>query len=32
MSVDEIAYARRQKPKDPDRAWRLWKARAMREE
>jgi ribulose-5-phosphate 4-epimerase/fuculose-1-phosphate aldolase len=27
----EIAYASRSKPKDPDRAWQLWKQRAMRE-
>jgi HCOMODA/2-hydroxy-3-carboxy-muconic semialdehyde decarboxylase len=32
LTKSEIAYARRQKPKDPDRAWRLWKARAMRRE
>jgi HCOMODA/2-hydroxy-3-carboxy-muconic semialdehyde decarboxylase len=32
LTASEIAYARRQKPKDPDRAWRLWKARAMRGE
>jgi ribulose-5-phosphate 4-epimerase/fuculose-1-phosphate aldolase len=32
LTASEIAYARRQKPKDPDRAWQLWKARAMRGE
>jgi ribulose-5-phosphate 4-epimerase/fuculose-1-phosphate aldolase len=30
LTASEIAYARRQKPKDPDRAWQLWKARAMK--
>jgi HCOMODA/2-hydroxy-3-carboxy-muconic semialdehyde decarboxylase len=30
LTASELAYARRQKPKDPDRAWRLWKERAMR--
>lgn len=30
LTANEIAYARRQKPKDPDRAWQLWKARAMK--
>jgi ribulose-5-phosphate 4-epimerase/fuculose-1-phosphate aldolase len=29
LTASEIEYARRQKPKDPDRAWRLWKQRAM---
>jgi ribulose-5-phosphate 4-epimerase/fuculose-1-phosphate aldolase len=29
LTASEIAYARRAKPKDPDRAWRLWKAKAM---
>jgi ribulose-5-phosphate 4-epimerase/fuculose-1-phosphate aldolase len=31
LTASEIAYARRMQPKDPDRAWRLWKQRAMRE-
>ena len=30
LTASEIAYARRAKPKDPDRAWQLWKAKAMR--
>jgi ribulose-5-phosphate 4-epimerase/fuculose-1-phosphate aldolase len=30
LTASEIAYARRQKPKDPDRAWQLWKQRAMK--
>ena len=30
LTASEIAYARRQKPKDPGRAWQLWKARAMK--
>jgi ribulose-5-phosphate 4-epimerase/fuculose-1-phosphate aldolase len=30
LTDSEIAYARRAQPKDPDRAWRLWKERAMR--
>ncbi len=29
LTASEIDYARRMKPKDPDRAWRLWKGRAM---
>jgi HCOMODA/2-hydroxy-3-carboxy-muconic semialdehyde decarboxylase len=29
LTESEIAFGRRVKPKDPDRAWRLWKARAM---
>jgi ribulose-5-phosphate 4-epimerase/fuculose-1-phosphate aldolase len=29
LTASEIAYARRAKPKDPDRAWQLWKAKAM---
>ena len=29
LTASEIAYAKRQSPKDPDRAWRLWKQRAM---
>jgi HCOMODA/2-hydroxy-3-carboxy-muconic semialdehyde decarboxylase len=29
LTDSEIAFARRSKPKDPDRAWRLWKERAM---
>ncbi|MEA2904003.1 MAG: hypothetical protein QOI12_1390 [Alphaproteobacteria bacterium] len=28
LTASEIDYARRVKPKDPDRAWQLWKARA----
>jgi HCOMODA/2-hydroxy-3-carboxy-muconic semialdehyde decarboxylase len=28
LTASEIAFARRSKPKDPDRAWRLWKERA----
>jgi ribulose-5-phosphate 4-epimerase/fuculose-1-phosphate aldolase len=30
LTDSEIAYAKRAQPKDPDRAWRLWKERAMR--
>jgi ribulose-5-phosphate 4-epimerase/fuculose-1-phosphate aldolase len=30
LADSEIAFARRSQPKDPDRAWRLWKDRAMR--
>src|SRR6266700_7463887 len=30
LTASEIDYARRSQPKDPDRAWRLWKERAMR--
>lgn len=30
LTASEIAYAKRQKPKDPDRGWQLWKARAMK--
>jgi ribulose-5-phosphate 4-epimerase/fuculose-1-phosphate aldolase len=30
LTASEIDYARRMKPKDPDRAWQLWKAKAMR--
>ena len=30
LTASEIDYARRQQPKDPDRAWRLWKQRAMK--
>ncbi len=30
LTASEIAYARRQKPKDPDRAWQLWKQRATK--
>jgi HCOMODA/2-hydroxy-3-carboxy-muconic semialdehyde decarboxylase len=29
LTESEIAFAKRSKPKDPDRAWRLWKERAM---
>ena len=32
LTASEIAYAKRMQPKDPDRAWRLWKQRAMREQ
>jgi HCOMODA/2-hydroxy-3-carboxy-muconic semialdehyde decarboxylase len=28
LTASEIAYARRQKPKDADRAWRHWKRQA----
>jgi HCOMODA/2-hydroxy-3-carboxy-muconic semialdehyde decarboxylase len=28
LTASEIAYARRAKPKDPDRAWQLWKKQA----
>ena len=31
LTPSEIEYARRMKPKDPDRAWQLWKQRAMGE-
>ena len=31
LTASEIEYAKHSKPKDPDRAWQLWKARAMRE-
>jgi ribulose-5-phosphate 4-epimerase/fuculose-1-phosphate aldolase len=31
LTAGEIEYARRQKPKDPDRAWRLWKQQAVRD-
>jgi ribulose-5-phosphate 4-epimerase/fuculose-1-phosphate aldolase len=30
LTQSEIAFARRSKPKDPDRAWRLWKQQAIR--
>ncbi|HLH93933.1 MAG TPA: class II aldolase/adducin family protein [Xanthobacteraceae bacterium] len=30
LTAREIAFARRSKPKDPDRAWQFWKQRAMR--
>jgi ribulose-5-phosphate 4-epimerase/fuculose-1-phosphate aldolase len=30
LTATEIDYGRRMQPKDPDRAWRLWKERAMR--
>lgn len=30
LTASEIDYARRMQPKDPDRAWRLWKQKAMR--
>jgi HCOMODA/2-hydroxy-3-carboxy-muconic semialdehyde decarboxylase len=29
LTASEIAFARRSPPKDPDRAWQLWKKRAM---
>jgi ribulose-5-phosphate 4-epimerase/fuculose-1-phosphate aldolase len=29
LTTSEIEYAKRQQPKDPDRAWRLWKQQAM---
>jgi HCOMODA/2-hydroxy-3-carboxy-muconic semialdehyde decarboxylase len=29
LTKSEIAFARRSKPKDPDRGWQLWKQRAM---
>jgi HCOMODA/2-hydroxy-3-carboxy-muconic semialdehyde decarboxylase len=29
LTASEIAYAKRMRPKDPDRAWSLWKQRAM---
>ena len=29
LTASEIAYARRMKPKDADRAWRHWKRKAM---
>jgi ribulose-5-phosphate 4-epimerase/fuculose-1-phosphate aldolase len=29
LTASEIEYAKRMKPKDPDRAWRLWKQQAM---
>jgi ribulose-5-phosphate 4-epimerase/fuculose-1-phosphate aldolase len=29
LTPSEIDYARRTKPKDPERAWQLWKQRAM---
>jgi HCOMODA/2-hydroxy-3-carboxy-muconic semialdehyde decarboxylase len=32
LTASEIAYAKRMQPKDPDRAWRLWRQRAMREQ
>jgi ribulose-5-phosphate 4-epimerase/fuculose-1-phosphate aldolase len=31
LTASEIEYAKRTKPKDPDRAWQLWKQRAMRD-
>ena len=31
LTPSEIEYARRMKPKDPDRAWQLWKQRAMKD-
>jgi ribulose-5-phosphate 4-epimerase/fuculose-1-phosphate aldolase len=31
LTASEIEYARRVKPKDPDRAWQLWKQRAMKD-
>jgi HCOMODA/2-hydroxy-3-carboxy-muconic semialdehyde decarboxylase len=32
LTASEIAFARRTPPKDPDRAWQLWKTRAMGDE
>jgi ribulose-5-phosphate 4-epimerase/fuculose-1-phosphate aldolase len=32
LTASEIAFARRSPPKDPDRAWTLWKKRAMGDE
>jgi HCOMODA/2-hydroxy-3-carboxy-muconic semialdehyde decarboxylase len=29
LTASEIEFGRRVKPKDPDRAWRLWRAKAM---
>jgi HCOMODA/2-hydroxy-3-carboxy-muconic semialdehyde decarboxylase len=29
LTLSEIEFARRTKPKDPDRGWQLWKQRAM---
>jgi HCOMODA/2-hydroxy-3-carboxy-muconic semialdehyde decarboxylase len=29
LTQSEIEFARRAKPKDPDRAWQLWKRQAM---
>jgi HCOMODA/2-hydroxy-3-carboxy-muconic semialdehyde decarboxylase len=29
LTQSEIAFAQRAKPKDPDRAWQLWKRQAM---
>jgi HCOMODA/2-hydroxy-3-carboxy-muconic semialdehyde decarboxylase len=29
LTESELAFAKRSHPKDPDRAWRLWKERAM---
>ncbi len=29
LTDSELAYARRAKPKDPDRAWQFWKRKAM---
>jgi HCOMODA/2-hydroxy-3-carboxy-muconic semialdehyde decarboxylase len=29
LTASEVAFARRAKPKDPGRAWQLWKAKAM---
>jgi HCOMODA/2-hydroxy-3-carboxy-muconic semialdehyde decarboxylase len=29
LTASEIEYAKRAKPKDPDRAWQLWKQKAM---
>jgi len=31
LTASEIDYARRMKPKDPERAWQLWKQRAMKD-
>jgi hypothetical protein len=32
LTPSELAFARRTPPKDPDRAWQLWKQRAMAED
>jgi HCOMODA/2-hydroxy-3-carboxy-muconic semialdehyde decarboxylase len=32
LTASEIAFARRTSPKDPDRAWQLWKKRAIGDE
>jgi ribulose-5-phosphate 4-epimerase/fuculose-1-phosphate aldolase len=32
LTASELEFAKHQKPKDPDRAWQLWKQRAMGEQ